>query len=92
VSIQFDKTTPYPGGVFDNRPTTPEAIQLHSTPGISVEHADRVLLEDCTVSWGEHRADSFGYAVEAHDTTGLKIERLTGNPARPELSKAVSIS
>jgi polygalacturonase len=93
VAIEFDKATRYAGGVFDNRPTTAtDGIQLHSTPGFSIEHADRVLLEDCKVSWGAHRADSFGYAVEAQDVTGLEIKRFIGEPARAELGKGISIS
>jgi polygalacturonase len=93
VAITFDKTTSYAGGLFDNRPTTvEEGIQAHSTPGFSIEHADRVLIEDCAVSWGPHRADSFGYAVEVRDSSEVKIERLIGKPARAELGKGVSIS
>ena len=91
VAVRFEKTTPYAGGVYDNRPS-PEGVVAHSTPGFSIEHADRVLLEDCTVKWGEHLAPSFGYALEAHDVTGLKVERFEGGPARPELGKGQSIS
>jgi polygalacturonase len=72
-------------------PEAPSGIVLHDTPGISIEHADRVILRNCTVAWGANPSDAFSYAVEAVDTTGLQIEGLTGSPAHPALGKAVSI-
>jgi hypothetical protein len=93
VSVTLDRTTQFKGALFDNRPTTAiAAIEPHDTPGFSIEHADNITLRDCKVAWGANVPDSFSYAVEAKDTTGLKIERLTGAPARPSLEKAVSIS
>ena len=93
VSVTLARTTQFKGALFDNRPTTAiPAIEPHDTPGFSVEHADNVILRDCSVAWGANPPDAFSYAVEAIDTTGLKIEDLTGGPARPSLGKAVSIS
>jgi Glycosyl hydrolases family 28 len=93
VSVMLDRTTQFKGALFDNRPTTAmPGIEPHDTPGFSVEHADNVLLRNCTVAWGANAPESFSYAVEAKDTTGLKIEGLTGGPAHPSLGKAVSIS
>lgn len=73
-------------------PQAPSGIVLHDTPGFSIEHADNVTLRNCSVAWGANPPDAFSYAVEAIDTTGLKIEGLKGGPARPSLGKAVSIS
>ena len=67
-------------------------IEPHDTPGFSIEHADNVTLRNCTVAWGPNSPDYFSYAVEAQDTTGLKIEGLTGEAAHASLGKAVSIS
>jgi len=93
VSVLLDRTTQYKGALYDNRPTTAIAgIEPHDTPGFSIEHADNVRLRDCKVAWGANTPDSFSYAVEARDTTGVKIERLTGGPAHPSLGEAVSIS
>jgi hypothetical protein len=93
VSVTLARTTQFKGGLFDNRPTTAiTAIEPHDTPGFSIEHADNVTLRNCSVAWGANPPDAFSYAVEAVDTTGLKIEGLTGGPARPSLGKAVSIS
>jgi hypothetical protein len=93
VAVTLARTTKFPGGLFDNRPTTAiPAIQPHDTPGFSIEHADNVTLRNCKVAWGANLPDAFSYAVEAIDTTGLKIEGLTGTAAHTSLRKAVSIS
>jgi polygalacturonase len=91
VSVTMERTTRYPGALYDNRPTTAQpAIEAHDTPGFSIEHADNVMLRDCAVTWGTNLPESFSYAVETKDVTGVKLERLLGGPARPELGKAVS--
>ena len=93
VAVTLDRTTQYKGGLYDNRPTSAiPAIEPHDTPGFSVEHADNVTLRNCKVAWGPNPPESFTYAVEAKDTTGLKIQGLTGGPAHTSLGKAVSIS
>jgi polygalacturonase len=93
VSVTLDRTTQYKGALYDNRPTTAiTAIEPHDTPGFSIEHADNVTLRNCSVAWGANVPDSFTYAVEAKDTTGLKIEGLKGEAAHASLGKAVSIS
>ncbi len=93
VSVTLDRTTHYRGALYDNRPTTAiPTIEQHDTPGFSIEHADNVTLRNCKVAWGPNAPDSFTYAVEAKDTTGLKIEGEPGSSAHPSLAKAVSIS
>jgi len=93
ISVTMARTTKYPGALFDNRPTTAQqAIEPHDTPGFSIEHADNVTLRNCAVRWGANVPESFSYAVETKDATGIKIEGLNGTPARPELGKAVSTS
>jgi hypothetical protein len=93
VAVTLDRTTQFKGALFDNRPTTAQpGIEPHDTPGFSIEHADNVTLRDCKVAWGPHAPEAFSYAVEAKDAAGLKIQGLTGGPARPSLGKAVSIS
>ena len=93
VAVTLARTTQFPGGLFDNRPTVPaNGIQPHDTPGFSIEHADRVTLRNCKVAWGANPPDAFSYAVEAVDTTSLRIEGLAGGPSHPSLGKAVSIS
>lgn len=90
VAITFDRWTAYPGAVFDNRPTTvyPE-LEVHNTPGISVRHADGVLLKDCRVAWGRDCPASFTHALEAEDVSRLALTRFTGEAAHPERDEAI---
>jgi hypothetical protein len=93
VAVTLERTTGFKGGLYDNRPTSVVAgIEAHDTPGFSVEHADNVTLKDCAVVWGNNVPEEFSYAVEARDSTGLKVEGLTGRAARAALGEAVSIS
>lgn len=92
VSVTLARSTKFPGGLYDNRPTTAiAAIEPHDTAGFSIEYADDVTLRDCTVAWGANPPEYYSYAVEAKDAPGLKIVGLTGGPAHPSLGKAVSI-
>jgi hypothetical protein len=94
VSVALDRTTQFKGALFDNRPTTAQpGIEPHDTPGFSIEHADNVTLRDCKVVWGANRPDDFSFALEAKDTTGLKVQRFVGKHAHgTPFGKAVSIS
>jgi hypothetical protein len=93
VAITLARTTQFKGALYDNRPTTAiAAIEPHDTPGFSIEHADDVTLRDCKVAWGANPPEAFSYAVEAKDTTRLKVEGLVGGAAHPVLGKAISIS
>ncbi len=92
ISLTFDRWTKYPGAVYDNRPTAayPD-IEKHSTPGISIRHADNVVLKDCGVAWGQNRPDYFTDALEAESTTNLALTRFTGEAAHPERDPAILI-
>lgn len=90
VSVTFDRWTKYPGGVFDNRPTTAvEALPAHQTSGFALRHADRVAMRNCTVAWGRNVPDYFAHAIEAADTTHLQIENFTGQSAHPDRLPAI---
>ncbi|SNT41307.1 Glycosyl hydrolases family 28 [Granulicella rosea] len=92
VDVTLDKTTRYAGGIYDNRPTTAgPGIVPHATAGFSIERADGVLIEDCSVSWGAHRPEYFGNAVEARESTGVKVVRFKGEGARKELGDGISV-
>ncbi len=82
VDVTFDRWTKYPGGVFDNRPTTVvEGIEKHPTPGISIRRAERVTLTDCTVRWGSNRPDYFSHAIHAEAAPGLVYKDFNGAAA-----------
>jgi polygalacturonase len=78
VDVAFDRWTKYPGGVFDNRPTTayPD-IEPHNTPAISVRYADNVAINDFTVGLPGQGMPNFSREVEAENVTGLTKSRFS---------------
>ena len=92
VAVTLDRWTAYPGAVFDNRPTTayPD-IEKHNTPGISIRHADNVVLKDCKIAWGAKPPDYFTHALEAESVSNLALTRFTGDAAHPERDQAILI-
>jgi hypothetical protein len=84
VDLTLDRWTRYPGGLYDNRPTTAQpGIQPHATDGFSIEHADNVALRDCRLHWGAHPPEYFGEAVQTTAVTGMEIKNFAGGAAHP---------
>jgi len=92
VRVTFDRWTRYPGGLFDNRPTQvyPD-IETHDNPGFSIRYADSIILNNCSVSWGENLPDYFTYAIEAYNVTELDTLHFKGEAAHPDRLRAVEI-
>ncbi|GGK77766.1 glycoside hydrolase family 28 protein [Rufibacter glacialis] len=92
VDLTFERWTRYPGGLFDNRPTTayPD-IEPHRNPGFYLRFADGVTLKNCTVKWGKNLPDYYSHALEAHDVTGLKLKNFKGEAAHPTKFNPISI-
>lgn len=84
VAVTMDRWTKYPGGLFDNRPTKvyPD-IEPHGNPGYSIRYADNISLKNCSVAWGKNPPEYFTNALEAENTTGLKITGFIGKAAHP---------
>jgi polygalacturonase len=92
VAVTLDRWTKYPGGVFDDRPTSAQPdIEKHSTPGFSVRHADQVQLDQCSVAWGQNCPDYFSHALEAEDAHNLALSGFTGHAAHPARDSDFSI-
>lgn len=93
VDITFDRWTSYPGGLFDNRPTTAyPAIEDHQNPAYYIRFADKVVLKNCRVNWGNNLPAYFSHALEAHHVTGLKLKGFKGEAAHPGKFKAIAIT
>jgi len=92
LNLTMERWTSYPGGMFDNRPTSayPE-IEKHGTPAISLRYAEGVLVRDSKVQWGANRPDYFTRALEAEHVTGLALTRFSGEAAHPERDEAVVV-
>lgn len=92
VGVTLDRWTNYPGGLWDNRPTTAYlGIEPHGNPGIHVRYADNVALKRCRIDWGKNRPDYFTHALEAHDVTGLTYPDFMGEAAHPGRDAAISV-
>lgn len=86
VRVTMTKWSSFPGGVYDNRPTTVlPGLQQHATPAFHLGAADDVTLENCAVSWGPRPPDYYSYALEVEDVTGLVVRGFTGTAAHPGL-------
>ena len=89
VSVTLGRRTRYPGGVFDNRPTTVvDPIETHDTPGVSLRHADRITFEACSIGWDANPPDHFSNLLQAQDVTALDAGGLTGAAAHPQRDPA----
>jgi len=92
VAVTLDRWTKYPGGVFDNRPTSAEAdIEKHATPGYSIRHADNVTLRGCSIAWGQNVPDYFSHALEAEDAHALDVTSFKGQAAHPDRDSDMEI-
>jgi polygalacturonase len=90
VDITMTRSTSFTGGLFDNRPTKAYGgIEIHGNPGYYVCFADNINLTGCSIHWGKNVPEYYTHAIEAHDVSGLKIEKFTGEAAHPERDKAI---
>lgn len=90
VSLTLDRSTNYPGHLFDNRPTfldtgAGKGILPHDTPGFAFDHVDDLTLSHCKVTFGPAHPDQFTHALEAHDCPRLSLVAFTGQAAQPSL-------
>jgi polygalacturonase len=92
VAVTLDRWTKYPGGSWDNRPTTAQAgLEPHGTPGYAIRQADDVTLQGCSVAWGKNRPDYFTHALEVENVTNFKYPGFVGEAAHPERDQAVVV-
>ncbi len=92
VDVTLDRWTKYAGNLFDNRPTKAYSpIEIHDTPGVSIRYADRVILENCSISWGKNSPYYFSNAIQATDASGVEIINFTGQSANPQKFIAIDI-
>ncbi|HVW22448.1 MAG TPA: glycosyl hydrolase family 28 protein [Opitutaceae bacterium] len=91
VAVELDRWTRYPGGLWDNRPTSaePEIERRGSIPVFGLRDADQVVLRGCRASWGAHRPEYFTHALEAERVSGLRLDDFRGEAARPGVEAVV---
>jgi hypothetical protein len=90
VKVVIDRWTKYPGGMWDNRPTSavPE-FEEKGTPGFSVRYADNVSFRKCELKWGTNCPDYFSHALVAESVSKLDHSGLRGNAVRADLLPVV---
>lgn len=92
VNVTLNRWTKYPGNLYDNRPTKAyQGIEVHDTPGISIRFSDRVVLENCSIAWGNTIPEYFTNAIQAIESTGIEIIKFKGESANPTKYKAIYI-
>lgn len=93
VHMTMNKESKYPGGLFDNRPTTKyDDIEIHGNPGYSIRHADNIRLNNCSIHWGENRPDYYTHALEAKNVSGLRLNNFNGQSAHSDKYDALSFN
>lgn len=92
VNVTLDRWTKYAGNLYDNRPTKAyEEIEAHNTPGIFIRYSDRLVLENCSIAWGNAVPSYFSNAIQAVESTGIEIINFKGESANPAKYKAIDI-
>lgn len=84
TKLHLNKSTDYPGGVYDRRPCDVPGIIERNSTGFYLNEADGVILKNCQLTWGENRPPYFGRAIETHDVQDLRIVNFRGEAAHPD--------
>lgn len=92
MGLTMTRSTPYPGAVYDNRPTVayPD-LEPHQTPAFNIRHASNITVRDTRVGWGVNPPEYFTHALEAESVTNLALTRFTGDAAHPDRDPAILI-
>lgn len=91
IDLEIEKSTNYPGGLYDRRPCEVEGIIQAKTSGFYLDQATSVKIRECSIRWGNKRPEYFGYALESRNVKGLCIRKLVGEAAFPDMSPAIQI-
>ena len=90
VAITLERTTTFPGGIYDLRPSNTVGLLAAPTCGVYIQTAEGVVIRNSGVRWGERKAPHFGSALFAADVNGLTLENFTGTGAS-DATEAVRI-
>lgn len=91
VDITINKTTLFPGGVYDRRPSEAEGLLRANTSAFYFDKAGSITLRNCSVQWGDNRPSYFANALESFQVSKLEIVNLKGTSAFPGKLKAIKI-
>lgn len=89
VDVLLTKTTPLPGGVYDQRPAPGSGLVPGTTSAFYLDRASNIMLRNCSVRWGAGPPAYYAHALEAHAVMGLRVSNLLGESAFPARLAAV---
>jgi hypothetical protein len=84
VRVEVGKFTDEEGGFYDARPDgLLQGVYASTLAGVHCENAHGLTLQNTHIVWGERLADYYGPALGSRNVQGLRLERFTGQAARP---------
>lgn len=84
VDVTVNKTTVFPGGLYDRRPADVEGFVTGKTAGFYFDTAENITLRNCSVRWGDNKKPYFKEALYQNRVTGLMQSGFTGQDANPD--------
>ncbi len=81
LRVSIGKTTGFPGGVYDLRPSDTIGLLLAGTSGVYLLEAGSITIRNTTVVWGETKPPYYNAALRATRVRGLTIDGFTGSSA-----------
>ncbi|RYE30729.1 MAG: glycoside hydrolase family 28 protein, partial [Sphingobacteriaceae bacterium] len=81
VDLYINKTTAYPGGIYDRRPSLVEGLVKAKTSGFYFDTASNVFIRNSSVTWGKNRPAYFGQMLQSYQVENLKTVNVTVDPA-----------
>jgi polygalacturonase len=83
VDIAINKITALPGGVYDRRPCEGDGLVKGNTSAFYFDKATNITMRNCSVAWGDRKADYFAYALESYHVQKLDTFNIKGSSAFP---------
>jgi hypothetical protein len=71
VDVYIDKTTRFPGGIYDRRPADVEDFVKGKTVGFYFDTAGRITVRNCSVNWGVHKPAYYGDSLYQNNVSQL---------------------
>ncbi|MCZ4223164.1 glycoside hydrolase family 28 protein [Pedobacter rhodius] len=74
VTVQMDKTTNVPGGIYDRRPSNVEGLVKSPIAGFYFENTGYISLINSNVVWGVNKPAYSGNALEQKNVSKLNLK------------------
>lgn len=74
VDLQIDKTTSYPGGIYDCRPCEGPDSVTGKTAGFYIQKASEIRIVDCSLQWGTNRKAYFSESIVQDEAVNVKVK------------------